>query len=101
MIKNCKSYDEAIRTALAWLAARRAKLEEAYEARSGGFGMRTIGGAAGYRLEFHPPSGAHLNVWCRAEKGPHYAFPGSSGTVKALWRQLYYWDPALKRRTRE
>jgi hypothetical protein len=63
--------------------------------------MRTIDGGAGYRIEFDARSGAHINVWSRKEKGPHYVFPGNEGAVRAKWRQLFLWDPKLKRRSTE
>jgi hypothetical protein len=95
----CKSYNDAIRAALAWLRDRRVRLEEAFETRMDSFGMRSLDRSGGYRLEFDHRSRAHINVWSHSEKGPHYRFPGNQLTVHALWRQLYYWDPNLKRRS--
>lgn len=96
----CSSYDKAIAGALAWLRSRGVtSLEEAYQSRSGAFGMRTIDGFAGYRLELDHAHGAHINVWRGKEKGPHFTFPGSEADVRAKWRQLFLWDPNLKRRT--
>jgi len=99
--QQCRTYDEAIQAALDWLRIRNVKLEEAFETRMKSFGMRSLDGSAGYRLEFDDRSQAHINVWCHGDKGPHYLFPGNEQAVKSLWRQLYYWDPKLKRRTQE
>ena len=95
------SYHEAITKALEWLKVHGAGvLDEAFEAKFGGFGMRTIDGSSGYRLEFDDVrSGAHINVWSRRLKGPHYTFPGNKADVQAKWRQLFWWDPRVKRRS--
>ena len=93
------NYDGAIRAALDWLGERKVHLEEAYESRLGGFGMRTADGSGGYRIEFDDRSKAHINVWSGHEKGPHFTFPGNAAAVRAKWRQLFLWDPNLKRRT--
>lgn len=97
--KKFTNYNDAIRSALDWLRDHNVELQEAFEARQGGFGMRSIDGSGGYRVEFDTPSQAHINVWCHSMKGPHYSFPGNKNSVVSLWRQLYYWDPKLKRRS--
>jgi hypothetical protein len=57
------TYGDAITAALDWLKLRGVtNLDEAFEARSGGFGMRTADGSSGYRLEFDSRVGAHINV---------------------------------------
>jgi hypothetical protein len=87
------SYGEAIDAALAWLKVSGVShLDEAFEARSGAFGMRTLDGGSGYRLEFDSRVGAHINIWHHHTKGPHFIFPGNEGDVKAKWRQLFLWD---------
>lgn len=96
---KCSNYNDAIRAALDWLRDRAVVLEEAFEARMGGFGMRSLDGSGGYRVEFDPKNQAHINVWCHSQRGTHFTFPGNESSVRALWRQLYYWDPKLKRRT--
>jgi hypothetical protein len=96
--KSFTNYNDAICAALNWLRDQKVQLEEAFEAK-GGFGMRSADGSGGYRLEFDQRSQAHINVWCHSRKGPHYTFPGNEGAVRALWRQLFYWDPKLKRRS--
>ena len=97
---RCTSYHEAITKALEWLKIHgTATLDEAFEAKMGGFGMRTMDGSSGYRLEFDVRSGAHINVWSGKLKGPHYTFPGNESDVRAKWRQLFWWDPRLKRRS--
>ena len=93
------TYNEAIRAALQWLIKHGVRLEEAFEAKMGGFGMRGLDGSGGYRVEFDTRAQAHINVWCHSQKGPHYLFPGNEQAVRSLWRQLYFWDPKLKRRS--
>lgn len=95
------NYNDAIRAALDWLQSRRVHLEEAFEAKMGGFGMRSFDRSGGYRVEFDDRSQAHINVWSHGLKGPHYKFPGNEKAVRSLWRQMYYWDPRLKRRSQE
>jgi hypothetical protein len=98
-VRHFNTYLDAISAALKWLKDKGVvTLNEAFEARRGGFGMRTIGGGAGYRIEFDPTHGAHINVWYHKTKGPHYIFKGNQQDVRAKWRQLYWWDPNLIRR---
>ena len=92
------SYGDAIAAALAWLRERGIHVDQPFESRLSGFGMRTYDQSAGYRIEFDSRSGAHINVWCRHEKGPHYVFPGNEKAVQATHRQLFWWDPNLVRR---
>ncbi len=100
--KRFVDYGDAIAAALEWLKGRGvATLDEAYESRSGGFGMRTMDGSAGYRIEFDSRSGAHINVWWHKVKGAHHVFQGNEGAVRTKWRQLFFWDPKLKRRSSE
>ena len=93
-----KSYNDAIRAALDWLRGQKVELEVPFEARLGAFGMRSSDGSGGYRVEFDNRSQAHINVWSHSQKGPHYTFPGNDAAVRSIWRQLYHWDPELKRR---
>jgi|SRR4051812_23105896 hypothetical protein len=96
-IKTFITYNDAINAALDWLRYQKVPLDEAFEAK-GGFGMRTVNGSGGYRVEFDRRNEAHINVWCHSCKGPHYRFTGNEAAVRSLWRQLFYWDPKLKRR---
>jgi hypothetical protein len=99
---ECRSYNEAINQAIEWLKVHgAATLDEAYEARKGGFGMRTLDKSSGYRLEFDLRSGTHINTWSAKTKGPHYTFPGNEQDIRAKWKQLYFWDPRLRKRTQE
>lgn len=99
-IRRFNTYGEAISATLAWLKARDVdNLEEAFEARSGGFGMRTTDGSSGYRLEFDSSAGPHINVWHHKIKGPHFAFQGNEQDVRAKWRQLFWWDSKVKKRS--
>jgi hypothetical protein len=99
LVEYFVDYGDAIEAALAWLRERKiTQLDEPFESRLGGFGMRTRDQSAGYRIEFDSRSGAHINVWCGHEKGPHYVFPGNENAVRAKYRQLYWWDPNLVRR---
>ncbi len=95
------NYNEAIRAALDWLRDHGVQLEEAFETRRDSFGMRSLNRSGGYRLEFDERNQAHINVWCHGQKGPHYRFPGNELAVRALWRQLYYWDPRLNLRMQD
>lgn len=94
-----KNYDGAIRAALDWLHNEKVELGEAFESRMGGFGMRSEDGSGGYRIEFDDKNQAHINVWAHKQKGPHFIFPGNEQAVRSLWRQLYFWDKKLKRRS--
>lgn len=104
---NEKSFGEAIKAALRWLRMHGVtSLDVPFEGKFGSFGMRTSDRSAGYRIEVHPiPPGkefeAHINVWWRHFKGPHYVFPGNERAVKSLWRQLFLWDPKLQRSMRK
>jgi hypothetical protein len=99
-VQHFSDYGDAIKAALEWLSRRGVtKLEEAFEARMGGFGMRTSDGRSGYRIEFDRTSGAHINVWDRKTKGAHFTFPGNENAVRTKWRQLFWWDPNLKKRS--
>ena len=97
--RNFINYNEAVRAALDWLRDEQVILDEAFEAKMGGFGMRSFDGSGGYRIEFDQRSQAHVNVWSHSRKGPHYVFPGNESAVRSLWRQLYFWDPRLRRRS--
>jgi hypothetical protein len=101
-IIQCKTYGDAIKTALEWLRSVGAtNLEKAFEAKFGGFGMRTFDGSSGYRLEFDQRSGPHINVWHSKVQGPHFTFIGNEQDVRSKWRQLYWWDPRVKRRSNQ
>jgi hypothetical protein len=100
-VKMFANYNDAILSALDWLRGQKVELEEAFESRMGGFGMRSLDRSGGYRVEFDDRSRAHVNVWCHGQKGPHYTFPGNRDAVISLWRQLYFWDPKLKRRSQQ
>ena len=96
---DCTTYGDAIQAALDWLSKRGiVNLDEAFEARLGGFGMRVLGGSSGYRIEFDQRSGAHINVWHHKDPGPHFTFRGNEQDIKSKWRQLFWWDPRVKRR---
>jgi hypothetical protein len=101
MERDFRNYNDAIRAALDWLRGQHVQLDEAFESRPGGFGMRSVDRSGGYRVEFDDRSQAHINVWSHGQKGPHYKFPGNEQAVRSIWRQLYYWDPKLKRRSQE
>ena len=94
------NYGLAIAAALEWLKTRGAILDEAYESKYG-FGMRNYDASAGYRIEFDNRSGPHINVWFHKIKGPHFVFPGNENDVRAKWRQLFWWDPRLRRRSED
>jgi hypothetical protein len=97
--KQFKNYNDAIRAALDWLRDQNVQLDEAFEARMRGFGMRSLDGSGGYRIEFDDRNQTHINVWSHYRKGPHFLFPGNENAVRNLWRQLYFWDRKLKRRS--
>ena len=95
------NYNDTIRAALDWLCDQKVQLDEAFEARMGGFGMRSLDGSGGYRIEFDARNQAHVNVWSHSQKGPHFVFQGNGNAVRSLWRQLYFWDSKLKRRSQQ
>ena len=100
METQCNTYGDAIKAALDWLRLRGVtNLDEAFEAKFGGFGMRTFDGSSGYRLEFDHRSSAHINVWHHKVQGPHFTFRATEQDVRAKWRQLFWWDPKVKRRS--
>ena len=68
--RQFKNYNDAIRAALDWLRDQRVQLDEAFEAKMGGFGMRSFDGSGGYRIEFDARSQAHVNVWSHSKRGP-------------------------------
>jgi hypothetical protein len=96
---QCNTYGDAVKAALDWLEARGiTNLNEAFKARLGGYGMRTLDGSSGYRIEYDERSKAHINVWHHKDPGPHFTFRGNEQDVEAKKRQLFFWDPKLKRR---
>ena len=50
--KQFTNYNDAIRAALDWLRVQKVQLDDAFEAKMGGFGMRSLDGSGGYRVEF-------------------------------------------------
>ena len=51
-------------------------------------GMQTLDEKTGFRVEFDKRSGAHINVWHRKEKGPHYLFESSEATVRKITKRF-------------
>jgi len=94
------TYGDAIEAALDWLRVRGVtNLDEAFEAKFGGFEIRSADSSSGYRLEFDHRSGPHINVWHHKVPGSHFTFRGNEQDVRAKWRQLFWWDPKVKRRS--
>jgi hypothetical protein len=56
--------------------------------RLGGFGQYSAEGRFGFRVEWDPTHGAHVNVFTRRATGPHMLFPGNEAAVRALERQM-------------
>jgi hypothetical protein len=90
-----KSSNDAQRAAIEWLreAGYTGKLAQRTTSKFTGqvCGMEEVinGHRVGWRIEFDVRSGAHLNVYSGAGKGPHFLFPGQQADVTALLRQLF------------
>lgn len=48
-------------------------------------GMSTADGKVGFRIEYDPRNGAHINVWA-GKKGPHFKFEGDQSVADKIRR---------------
>ena len=90
------SYENAMKGALVWLGSHGFKADKAVLSKGLGnsiagipIGRATANGKIGYRVEWDPDSGAHINVYDRTlpkgmQDGPHFQFPGSEADVEKL-----------------
>jgi hypothetical protein len=46
-------------------------------------------GKVGYRIEWDPKIGGHINVFAGKIIGPHFQFGGNAADVAAILRQLF------------
>jgi hypothetical protein len=46
-------------------------------------------GKVGYRIEWDPKIGGHINVFSGKTIGPHFTFGGNLADVEAILRQLF------------
>jgi hypothetical protein len=54
-----------------------------------GRGLALPGGKAGFRVEWDPRTGAHINAWAGKAKSVHFKFSGNAKSVQSLLRILY------------
>jgi len=91
---HATSYENAMKAALGWLAARGFNAAQTNLSRGVGgtqagipFGKTSADGNLGFRVEWDPDALAHINVFDNAAKGafaPHFYFPGSKEAVESL-----------------
>jgi hypothetical protein len=85
-------YNQALNAAMQWLSDRGFKAEAqnigkfAYKGVPNG--MMTANGKIGFRVEFDPNVGAHINAWAGKEKSPHFLFNASKKTVDNIVKQF-------------
>ncbi len=84
-VLHFSDFEKARNAALQWLEKRGFRADEAVLAkmsRDPNHG-RPIGRVSehdvGFRVEFDPRTGGHINVWAGKEKGPHFTFPTPRG----------------------
>jgi len=87
------NFNDAQANALAWLRERGFDTGTITNGKFGdmkGIPNGMVGpGKIGYRVEWDPTNGAHINVYAGKLKGPHFKFPGNANTVLATLRQLF------------
>ena len=66
-----------------------AELKEVREFKLGGKGVVTPDGKAGFRVEWDPTHGPHVNAFTRTRKSPHFTLPGNEQTVKTYLSKPY------------
>ena len=86
-------YNQALNEALAWLEERGFAAEQPTIGKFGPnagkpIGMRTADGQTGFRVEFDARNGAHINVFAKGEKGPHFTFKATEETVNRIVKQF-------------
>ena len=86
-----EDFNQAMKKVLEWLEDRGFRAEKPKFSRVGTdigkpIGMQTLDEKIGFRVEFDDRSGAHINVWNRKEKGPHFKFDASEKTVNKIQR---------------
>jgi len=93
---TCAGYNSAMTQALGWLGNHGFDLTRAisYASRSSVTFMKGIrnglkDGKIGYRIEWDPKIGGHINVFAGKVIGPHFRFSGNPADVAALLRQLF------------
>jgi RHS repeat-associated protein len=88
-------YNKARNAALDWLEKRGFKAKIPTEGKfplnpnqGKPVGMSTADGKTGFRVEFTPDQGSHINVFNVKEKGPHLTFPGDQDTVNQIVKRF-------------
>ncbi len=90
---GAQEYEKARNKALKWLRDRGFKADKVNLGKFGPnkgmpIGMTTADGRTGFRVEFDERSGAHINVFNRKEKGPHFGFDGNENSVNKIVRRF-------------
>ena len=86
-------YNQARNAALDWLKKEGFKAETQVIGKFGPnkgkpIGMATANGRVGFRVEFTPSQGAHINLWSGKKKGPHIFFEGNQKMVNKIIRRF-------------
>jgi RHS repeat-associated protein len=87
-----KNFNSAIARAFEWLHSQgvdTSTLTQVRDFKFGGRGLTNAAGNIGFRIEWDPKIGAHINVFNRKVIGPHLTFPGNEKSVKTLLRVLF------------
>jgi RHS repeat-associated protein len=92
--KAFSNYGAAVAETFEWLRSNGVDPETLTEVRPAKFGgvgriISAPGGHAGYRIEWDPSSGPHINAWVHKEVSPHFTFPGNEKSVRTLIKNLF------------
>jgi hypothetical protein len=92
----CAGFNSEMTKALQWLQQHgfNAKNAVPYASRSSDKWMKGLvnglkDGKVGYRIEWDPKIGGHINVFSGKTIGPHFTFGGNLADVEAILRQLF------------
>jgi hypothetical protein len=93
---TCAGFNSEMTKALQWLEQHgfNAKHAVPYASRSSVTWMKGLvnglrDGKVGYRIEWDPKIGGHINVFAGKIIGPHFTFGGNAADVQAILRQLF------------
>jgi hypothetical protein len=92
----CAGFNDEMAKALHWLGHHGFNSSKAvpYASRSSSTFMNGLAnglkdGKIGYRIEWDPKIGGHINVFAGKTIGPHFTFGGNAADVAAILKQLF------------
>jgi len=93
---TCAGFNDEMAKALHWLGHHGFNSSKAvpYASRSSSTFMNGLAnglkdGKIGYRIEWDPKIGGHINVFAGKTIGPHFTFGGNAADVAAILKQLF------------